>query len=276
MLDRLQQASLYVRTAQRVARTGGMPTRGFLGEPDPRVVFVHGCPRSGTTFLASAIASLPGFVDLGEVGPLKRGVADLIALEQGAAAERIRRIVTTTARLGLAGGRRVVEQTPETSFVAAAAAEAFTSGSLVHIARDGRDVVCSLLERGWLSAGRVGQDDVGETFGARLRFWVEPEREAEFAAVSDARRAAWAWRRYVESALVVGPPQIRYEEIVEDSAVAAERLAPLLACDPGNLAHAFARVRPDSLGRFRSELSAEQVSDIEDEAGELLESLGYT
>ena len=56
--------------------------------------------------------------------------------------------------LGLAGHLRGVEQTPETSFVIEAALLAYPAASAVHIVRDGRDVVCSLLERGWLAAER--------------------------------------------------------------------------------------------------------------------------
>ena len=82
-----------------------------------------------------------------------------------------------------------------------AALDAFPSATAVHVLRDGRDVVCSLLERGWLSARRSGEsDDANLSYGVQPRFWVEPERREEFAHVSDARRAAWAWRRYVTAA----------------------------------------------------------------------------
>ena len=60
--------------------------------------------------------------------------------------------------------------------------EAFPRATLIHALRDGRDVVCSLLERGWLSAERGGADDAGAAFGTHPRFWVEPGREEEFRA----------------------------------------------------------------------------------------------
>ncbi len=100
--------------------------------------------------------------------------------------------------LGLASHLRGVEQTPETSFVLSAALRAYPAAQAVHIVRDGRDVVCSLLERGWLGADRAGADDAGLAYGAHARFWVEPERTEEFASASEAKRAAWAWRRYVD------------------------------------------------------------------------------
>ena len=134
---------LYLRAVKRSALSG----RPSLGRLDDRLVFVFGSPRSGTTFLAGAIGSLPGFADLGEVNPLKASIP-------GVSAREIRTILDRVRRLGLIGSRRAVEQTPETAFVLPAVAEAFPRATLVHALRDGRDVVCSLLERGWLGAER--------------------------------------------------------------------------------------------------------------------------
>src|SRR5581483_10405892 len=161
---------------------------------EQRLVFVVGCPRSGTTFLGGALGAVPGFVDLGEVTPWKA------ALPSNPSAAELRRILERVRVLGLASGLRGVEQTPETAFALGEALAAYPQALAVHSLRDGRDVVCSLLERGWLSATRSGVDDAGLEYGSSARFWVEPERREEFSRVSDARRCAWAWRRYVEAA----------------------------------------------------------------------------
>ena len=190
-------AALYARSAFRVARRG----RG-LGTEE-RLVFVVGSPRSGTTFTARALGSLPGFVDLDEVQPWKAAIPGLIGQPEDEVAARLRRILERVRTLGLARGLRGVEQTPETSFVLAAALDAYPEAVAVHVIRDGRDVVTSLLERGWLSAERTGADDARLPFGAHPRFWVEPGRAEEFSRVSDATRAAWAWRRYVTAAEAV-------------------------------------------------------------------------
>ncbi len=92
---------LYLRAVKRSALSG----RPSLGRLDDRLVFVFGSPRSGTTFLAGAIGSLPGFADLGEVNPLKASIPDVSAQE-------IRTILDRVRRLGLVGSRRAVEQTP--------------------------------------------------------------------------------------------------------------------------------------------------------------------
>ena len=170
-------------------------------------------------------------------------------------------------------GVRGVEQTPETAFVLAAALEAYPQARAVHVVRDGRDVVCSLLERGWLSAGRAGGDDARLAYGAEARFWVEPERRAEFEAASDAARAAWAWRAYVTAARSVHDRvlEVRYEALAE----AAPQIAEHLGIDAAPLAAALGRFHDSSIGRYRRDLSPEQLADVERIAGPLLRELGY-
>lgn len=273
----LRTAALHVRAAQRVARRGRGPLRKRLGPLDDRLVFVFGSPRSGTTFLARSIGSVPGFVDLGEVAPLKAAIPDLATLLPEDAKPRVRRILTATRRLGLVGSLRAVEQTPETAFVADAVRRAFPEAKLIHIIRDGRDVVCSLLERGWLSAGRGGEDDAWAPYGAEPRFWVEPARVSEFRAASDLRRAAWAWRRYVSAALDLRDSafEVRYERMSAEPVAVAAELGAFLDVPPQPLARALERAHSGSIGRYRDDLTADQLDEVLDEAGELLRELGY-
>lgn len=271
----LHSTALQLRTAGRLIRARGVSLRGAVSALDDQMVFVFGCPRSGTTFLAGAIGSCPGFVDLGEVAALKAAVASLARLQTDEAARRIRRLLVVTRRLSLVGGLRAVEQTPETAFLAPAVRAAMPGARLVHIVRDGRDVVCSLLDRGWLSAGRRGADDAGLPYGAHGRFWVESGREAEFEAASDARRAAWAWRRYVTAARGAGDVEVRYERLAADPRSTADELAEALGAPADPFARALQRASEASVGRYRRDLSAAQLADVEAEAGDLLRTLGY-
>ena len=260
----------YAAGSLRVVRRSRL--RGFLGPHEERLVFVVGCPRSGTTFTGSALGTLPGFVDMDEVTPLKAALPRLAGLPEAEAARELRAIVERVRLLGLARGLRGVEQTPETSFVLGAALRAYPQAVGVHVLRDGRDVVCSLLERGWFRAAHEGADDAGQPYGAHPRFWVEPERRDEFSQVSEARRAAWAWRRYVSAAAASAPVTIRYERLRSDAAALAEPLG----CDVERLHGAFAAFHGESIGRWRDELSPGQLADVEAEAGPLLRELGYT
>jgi hypothetical protein len=255
-------AAAVARVAPRAAR------RARLGREE-RLVFVVGCPRSGTTFLGGALGSAPGFVDLGEVTPWKA------ALPSCPSAAELRRILERVRLLGLASGLRGIEQTPETAFALGETLAAYPEALAVHSLRDGRDVVCSLLERGWLSASQAGADDAGLVYGSHPRFWVEPERREEFSRVSEARRCAWAWRRYVEAARSAPRErvlEVRYESLPD----AAEPLAGFLGADEQALQQALGAFRDTSIGRWQRDLSAEQLADVEAEAGPLLAELGYS
>jgi hypothetical protein len=257
----------YCTAGAKVAERA-LAQRPRLGNEE-RLVFVVGCPRSGTTFVGRAIGGLPGFVDFGEVTPWKA------ALPDGPSAEELRRILERIRRLGLAWGLRGVEQTPETAHSLGAALEAYPKALAVHVVRDGRDVVCSLLERGWLNADNDGRDDARLPYGSEPRFWVEPERRDEFARVSDARRCAWAWRRYVGAVRTadVGDRllEIRYETL----ASVADELAEFLGANVTSTHKALDDFRDSSIGRWRRELMPGQIADVEAEAGPLLRELGY-
>ena len=197
------------------------------------------------------------------------------ALPERPSAAELRTILERIRRIGLAWGLRGVEQTPETAHVLGAALEAYPQARAVHVVRDGRDVVCSLLERGWLNAATEGRDDARLTYGSEPRFWVEPARREEFAQVSDARRCAWAWRRYVEAARAADADgrllEIRYEAL----AGVADTLAAFLGADVTSTHRALDRFRDSSIGRWRNDLTPEQLADVEAEAGSLLADLGY-
>jgi hypothetical protein len=252
-----------VRVAER-----SLVQRPRLGREE-RLVFVVGCPRSGTSFLGRAIGGLPGFVDFGEVTPWKA------VLPTSPSAAELRQILERIRRIGLAWGLRGVEQTPETAHVLDTALEAYPQALAVHALRDGRDVVCSLLERGWLNAANEGKDDARLAYGAEPRFWVEPERREEFAQVSDARRCAWAWRRYVEAARSTRAPERLLEVRYESLATVADRLAEYLGANPASTHRTLDGFRDSSIGRWRKDLAPEQLADVEAEAGGLLRELGY-
>ncbi len=269
-------AANHLRVAKRLAPRRGASLGERFGRLDDRLVFVVGSPRSGTTFLAGALGSLPGFVDLGEVPPVKAAVPELAALPPDEAARRLRRILDVSRRVGLVGSVRAVEQTPELAHVVAAIPLAFPRALIVHIVRDGRDVVCSLLEKPWLRSEQMDADDAGVPYGAYARFWVEHERRAEFETASNARRAAWVWRSYVGAARrATGAVEVRYEAMTADPDATAAVLAPHLVVPVEPLGAALGRAHTASVGRYRDDLSAEQLEDVEAEAGGLLQELGY-
>ncbi len=275
--ETLETATFYAATVARVLpRASFSPKR--LRPHEERSVFIVGSPRSGTSFVARSIGSLPGFVDLGEVTPLKASIPALTRDPVEQAGRGVRHRLEMVRWLALVPGLRGVEQTPEFAFVLPAAMSAYPQALAIHMIRDGRDVACSLLERGWLRKNHGGRDDAHQPYGAYARFWVEPELTEAFENVSDARRAAWAWRRYVTAVRrqrerVV---EVRYERLVADGEGVAREIAGHLGVPHEPLARAFEAVHGDSVGRFRKELSPEELADVELEAGSLLAELGYT
>jgi hypothetical protein len=271
-------AGLYGAAASRILPRGGRSLGARLAPAEERLVFVVGSPRSGTTFLGETLGGIPGFVDLSEVTPLKAVLPELASLPEQEAAVRLRRVLETVRRLALVRGLRGIEQTPETTFVLGAALRAYPRARAVHILRDGRDFVCSLLERGWLRAGRGGRDDAHLPYGPQRRFWVEPARAEEFEHASDATRAAWAWSRYVRAARAAAGErtlEIRYEDVAADPDAVAARVAEHLDAPVEPLAAGLAQAHARSIGRFRRDLTEEQLADVEREAGPLLRELGY-
>jgi hypothetical protein len=267
---------LYGAAVGRLLRS--RPPRGEVDGATERPVFVLGSPRSGTSFVARSIGQVPGFADLGELHPWKAAIPRLADVPEAEAAPELRRVLETVRRFALVRDRRAVEQSPETVFVLPAALRAYPQAVVVHMLRDPRDVAASLLQKGWLRAGRPGRDDVGEPYGEHARFWVEPERRDEFDDASEARRAAWAWRRYVAAARSAASTavEVRYEALAEDAETASEPLAVHIGADQVLLARAVGQMHAESVGRWHRNLTPEQVDEVEAEAGELMQELGYS
>jgi hypothetical protein len=260
---------------------------------DPRLhrpVLVIGAPRSGTTFLAGCIGRMPEISYHFEPRLTKaaaRCVYDGSWSERRAAAV-FRLSYAALLLAALDGGRRFSEKNPENSFVIPFLAAALPGAQFVHIIRDGRDVAVSHAEQPWLSAASAGagrRGRGGQLWGPYARWWVEPERREEFAAVADIVRSAWCWRRFTEAALrgLAELPadrriEVRYESVVRDPAGTARLLAGFLGTTPAGhqaVAAGLAEAKPGSVGRWRSALTGHQVAEVEQETGDLLTRLGY-
>ena len=259
---------------------------------DPRLrepVFVLGAPRSGTTFLGSCIGALPEVSYHFE--PRVTKAAARMVYEGTWSEDRAARVFRRSYRLLLLaagdGGRRFVEKNPENCFVVPFLVRAFPDARFVQIIRDGRDVAVSHAEKPWLSARSAGSGQRGrggQAWGPWARWWVEPERAAEFAAASDLTRTAWSWRRFTESArsaLAQLPADrvltVRYEDVVQRPQEAADTIAAFFGHSeaPEFLRAALATADPGSIGRWRTALDADGLADVEREAGSLLRELGY-
>src|SRR5215831_4478302 len=183
------------------------PTARALDPRLHRPIFIIGAPRSGTTFLGSCLGRMPE-VSYHFEPRLTKAAARCVY--DGSWSERrcatvFRLSYSALLLAGLHGGRRFAEKNPENSFVVPFLAETMPEGQFIHIIRDGRDAAVSHAEQPWLNAKSAGSGQRGrggQLWGNAARWWVEPDRRDEFAAVTDIVRSAWCWRRFTEAPLV--------------------------------------------------------------------------
>ena len=254
-------------------------------------IFIIGSPRSGTTFLGSCIAELPEVSY--HLEPVVTKAAARYVYEDlwGAIKAKwfYRTVYAWLMRLHFDGDLRFAEKTPRNCFLIDFLYQAFPDAKFIHIIRDGRDAALSHSKKPWLqvaSAKSGKRETGGYLYGPYARFWVEPERKHEFEKTSDIHRCIWAWRCHTEAILAqtANLPEfqyyeLRYEALVTRPKEEAQCLLDYLKIDNPNsqnlLHQEFARANPSSVGRWKQELSPEQLKQVETEAGSALQRLDY-
>ena len=279
-----------------------MPTptatrRDDPGHPPPCApIFVGGAPRSGTTLVRAILDTHPAIA----CGPELRAVAALAGLWSEIDASlpgdvaRAYHLKPATLRDAFAGtiagflaphrqrsGKpRIAEKTPSNVRHFAELHRLFPDSPLVHVIRDGRDVVTSLL----------GMD------------WIDPRTGQPFDYVRNARAAAHSWVDMVTAgrAMAALPDagscylELRYEDIVARPEPTLKRLFDFLGepwtdavlgfhANPRNTAgseesSADQIAKPlyaASVGRWRRDLAPADRQAVREVAGPLLMALGY-
>ena len=196
----------------------------------------------------------------------------------------VTRILGATLRAFLApyqqitGKPRIAEKTPGNVFWFGPLHQMFPDSPLVHVIRDGRDVVTSLLGVDW--SGPDGQPvPYTQDAGAAASYWAASVQAGRGVAAQDPGVA----ERYIE---------LRYEALVAEPEAQMRRLLDFLdeRWDSAVLRHHdFKRnlagetsadqvSRPtytSAIGRWRRDLSAEDKNAVKAVAGELLVELGF-
>jgi hypothetical protein len=256
-----------------------------------RPVFVVGAARSGTSFLGDCIGRLPEISYHRE--PPATKAAGRYVYQDMWSYRRSKLFFSSIYRMLLwmekDGDLRFSEKTPTNVFLIPFLAKAFPESQFVHIIRDGRDASSSHMQKPWLRAEDAFSGDRepgGYLYGPWPKFWVEPERRDEFLRTSDARRMAWAWRRYTEAGMAqadaLGPEryhELRYESLVRDPDSEGERILDFLGIDAAKSRETFLastqRADDSSVGTWRNTFYKSELAEIDAEAGDLLRELGY-
>jgi len=256
-----------------------------------RPVFIIGAARSGTTFLGDCIGRIPEITYHHEPPATKAAGRYVYENLWGFRRSRwfFRLVYAWMVRVERDGDLRFSEKTPTNIFLIPFLSRAFPDSQFIHIIRDGRDAASSHMHKPWLRAEDAWsgeREPGGYLHGPWPKFWVEPERRDEFTRTSDARRMAWAWRRYTETGLkegrLLGPEryhELRYEDLVRDPVGEGERILDFLRIERKGSRDTFlsATIRADdsSVGTWRNTFYPSELAEIDAEAGDLLRQLGY-
>lgn len=278
------------KVRNRVARARQHRWRTRPYRSSARHIVIGGSPRSGTTLLRRTFDRHPGLCCGPESSlflPVRLNLASLAA-GHGLPEDDLRRMLATAPSQGAfvdafasrylasRGRPRWAEKTPLNIRHLDWIMERWPDARIVHVLRDGRDVVCSMREhpdRRWVDGRWVKE--------------LNPRPVEEYARrwVSDTD-AGMRWRgdpRYLE---------VRYEDLVRDPEATLERVltflgepfdAGLLAVDPNAVPAPSTNGRPDaagaitttSMGRWERDLSAADRETVKRVAGARLVELGY-
>lgn len=166
-----------------------------MGESEKGIVFVVGCPRSGTSALAWALANHPSFVTGPETnflwglcreGRLRSAWESAHGVEDGWLARKGVSWEEFASYLGSglerlfasrAGSRRWVDSSPENLLIAQDLAALFPTARFLHLVRDGRAVVSSMLRSGFSQPWAHDFEEACRTWA----FYVFQGREAQKA-----------------------------------------------------------------------------------------------
>ncbi len=243
------------------------PETFFFAELDPALAFADPLPVDRIDAYVDHCQAQPHWKDLGIASDelraaLRAGTRDAAGLFGWLMA----RLLGDDAR-----GRRWGEKTPRHEQHVARIAALLPDARFIHIHRDPRDVVASLLEMEWRSSGSVG------LLAREVRRTHRRQQRAE---------AALAPERYL---------RLRYEDLVTAPEPTLQRVCDFLGetYDPAMLAfdrRETAGYRADEgdwkdrtrrpldasrIGRYRRALRPEQIRRVERRLGPHLQRLGY-
>ncbi len=274
--------------------TGGAGRGDSLrGAKLERPAFIVGCARSGTSILGEAIAAHPRVTYLYEASPMWDAACPVRPdhrLERADASPELRERMRAELAAALVEGRDVlVEKNPKHTLRIAFLDALFPDCRVLHLIRDGRDTVASLMFR-----NRGGEWGHLKTPG-----WAD--LLARYPAENHLR-CAHQWRDSVRIARADGRAlgdryrELRYEDLVRDPARAVADALALLGLEPTDEVRAvLARIQDATagsyharkqvrhyvdnhsvrVGRYRENLTPRQLEEVVAVCGDLLRELGY-
>lgn len=168
---------------------------------------------------------------------------------------------------------RVAEKTPHNVLVFEGLHRLFPEAALIHIVRDARDVVASLLAQTWTSPQTGESPPYTRNAEAAARYWVEIVEGAEFPP-----KAPHILIHY--EALVTEPEKnmrallAAIHEPWHDSVLRHSEFNHDIAPGP-NVAQVRRPIYLDSVGRWKTDLSPADLDTVLGITGSTMEKIGY-
>jgi Sulfotransferase family len=182
---------------------------------------------------------------------------------------------------------RYGDASPDLMYCAEELVEAFPDAQLVQIIRDGRDVVAAMLaDSAALSWFKASVANVDTEFPNPF-FGIETQDDlAGWPSLSLAGKCAMRWRgsvramaRLRNSMSAEGLTTLRYEEVIRHPAAAARAVAGFIGADVATAGLRSPGLAADRMaippGGWRGALTPQQVSDVQEVAGDDLRRVGY-
>ncbi len=199
--------------------------RSADGGADLRIALIVGCARSGTSILGELVASHPDVTYIFEAHHLWESVGSgpdgSHRLDAAHATAGVRARVRQWFRAQAGSGKLIAEKTPRNVLRIPFLRAALPEARIIHIARDGRDVACSLVP------------GIG---GAEWLHLKPPSWRRLLATRTGVERCALAWKEILEIALddLASVPhlQVRYEDLVTRPEDQAARITEYLGLSP--------------------------------------------
>ncbi len=276
--------------APKTASSNGHSRNHIPGAP----IFIGGAGRSGTTLVRVILDSHPNIACgpemkilpiIGEMFTQMQTQSGSVFknyfLTDDAVAVAARHMVEAllTPYLQHSGKQRIAEKTPHNAIFFPQLHQIFPDSPLVHVIRDGRDVVASLLRMDWIDVNTGEPMAITQNVRTAADYWLTVVSSARNAAAFDAGLG----QRYFE---------LRYENLVANPEPTLRRLFDFLGepWDPAvlqyyeqsrNLAAESSREQVSqplythAVGRWQHDLSPEEQAIVKEVAGDLLIDLGY-
>jgi hypothetical protein len=281
-----------------------------------KLIWMFGSPRTGSTWLMQLLAEAP---EIGQVDepyiplhlvPINHAVAEGEYFEHGGRAGdpnyffasrympevrvELRQLVLNNLRRQLLtlgqqpdDLRWVVLKEPNGSHAADTVMSLFPESRLIFLARDGRDVIDSLLDAmmradSWWQKNQSGRPRVAaDRLGfirQNARLWLSRTRSTQraFEITAPERRMLVRYEQLLEETQPLLAEMLRWLEVERTSEQVADVVERRsFAAIPGDQKGPGKRARSASPGLWRERLLPNEVEVIEDAMGEKLRELGY-